>query len=374
MNFIKKNFVNYIGKKIERFILLEIIIKLMIKGRKFEQQINEKKQLVQILLLISAVISALKIEENLIWSFLLFILFLLVYYASLNSSKLKKKIRTINYLASFSSAFFSINFAFIFTNSFSKFSNLGFYDYLIMWFVYYFGMVYVLNKILTFKEEEGKIMEKIKKMIKRNIDLIFIAIIIFVIFLVVYLNRGLIFNGSQTSNLFLYVAMPIIGATIAPFIYNWVIYRFSKPKFKVHFKPTKGTTFIEEKVQEITLKSNSKKLIWLMLHNNGKVIKDNWFINVDFEKNFEPIDIDKTEFKNVDFKKKYSIQKEKYQVAHFNSNDFSPLFPYDETFIFPIVVITPKKEGIFNVSIAVRTGNHRGTFKHNLKIKIINDK
>lgn len=197
---------------------------------------------------------------------------------------------------------------------------------------------------------------------------IIIALIISVV-IFFFLKDYISSINLDEGNLFFYVAIPIILAILAPFINDWVNYRFTTPKIDIFFKPADGKTFKERKKQEIELKPNKEQLIWVMLHNNGRVIKDHWFVNVDFEKGFGPIDIEKTSFKDVDFVKEYSIQK-KYNVANFNSSDFSPLFPYDETFIFPIVVKTPKDEKEYAVRVTVRTGNHRNKLRHEMKIKI----
>ena len=178
--------------------------------------------------------------------------------------------------------------------------------------------------------------------------------------------------AMQTIIIFLTVitiAVTIIGSLLGPFLYNWYIYRFSTPKFSTHFKPAHHKSYKEIKQQEIKLKPNKQQLIWVMLHNNGKVIRDNWFCIIDFEKDFLPIPIEETKYKNVDFVKHYTVQK-KYNVAHFNSADFSPLIPYDETIIFPVVIKTPSRKNNYNVRVTVLTGNHRNKFIHNLSIII----
>ena len=106
-----------------------------------------------------------------------------------------------------------------------------------------------------------------------------------------------------------------------------------------------------------------------MLHNNGKVITDNWFCIIDFEKGFNLTPIEKTRYKDVDFVKHYTIQK-KYNAAHFNSADFSPIIPYDETVIFPVVIKTPSKLKKYPVRVTVLTGNHKNKFIHHLSIVI----
>jgi len=339
-------------------------------GRKFELSIDDKKKIIQVLLIVSAIISAFKIPDEIIWIFMLFILFSLIYYVFLFSDKIRENIQTMNFITVFVSSLFSLNFTLIFTISYIKYVKGDLISAYLIAYTYYFGLTYIMYKILSFKGEEGNKMKIIKKTLEKNKDIITISIVIIVIILILYLNKDFIFTQYPNLNLFFYVALPIIFAILSPFIKDWVSYRFSKPKFKIHFKPTIGTTYKEEPVQEIILLPNKQQLIWVMIHNNGKVIKDNWFVNVDFTDDFVPISIDETEFKDVDFKKKYTIQKEKYQVAHFNSNDFSPLFPYDETFIFPIVLKTPKTENEYDVSVAVRTGNHREKYTHSLKIKI----
>lgn len=196
-----------------------------------------------------------------------------------------------------------------------------------------------------------------------------IGIIIAIIVIIILLKDFFFETGSQGSNLFFYVAIPIIFTILAPFIYNWFSYRFSTPKFSVCFKPAIGKTYEEKHLQEIELVPDREQLVWIILRNEGKVIKENWFCNIDFEKGFMPIPIEETIFKDVDFQKKYTVQK-KYNVASFNSQNFSPLFPYDEDFYFPIVVKTSKDEKEYNVTVTVRTGNHRNKFRHTMKIKI----
>ena len=156
-----------------------------------------------------------------------------------------------------------------------------------------------------------------------------------------------------------------------PSLRDWLRYNYSTPDFSVHFKPTLGKTFEELKMQEIELSPNKEELVWVMLHNNGKVITDNWFCIIDFEKGFDLIPIEETQYSDVDFVKHYTIQ-EKYNAAHFNSTDFSPLIPYDETVIFPIALKTPNKLEKFPVRVTVLTGNHKNKFIHHLFIIINN--
>ena len=111
------------------------------------------------------------------------------------------------------------------------------------------------------------------------------------------------------------IILAFIGTIIGPLFYSWCVYNYSTPKFTAHFKPSIGKTYEEVKKQKIILIPNREQLIWIMLHNNGKIIKDHWFCIVDFDKNFEILPIDRTIFNNVDYVKKYSIQK-KYNVAH----------------------------------------------------------
>jgi hypothetical protein len=174
-------------------------------------------------------------------------------------------------------------------------------------------------------------------------------------------------------NLLYFVALPISATILAPFVYNWIMYRYSTPKLSAYFKPTLEMTYEEKKVQEIKLQPDKKQLVWVILHNNGKLIKDNWFCIIRFEKEFVPIPIETTKYAHVDFSKRYTVQK-KYNVAHFNSMDFSPLFPYNETMIFPVAVKTPKKPKKYKVNVTVFTGNHRNKFIHDLFISVIKSK
>lgn len=180
------------------------------------------------------------------------------------------------------------------------------------------------------------------------------------------------YSGENLNLQFSIFIATIIGLLLtigAPYGIDWYRYNFSKPNFSVHFKPTSGKTFIEKKLQEINILPNKKQLIWLMLHNNGKIIKDNWYCIVDFEKGFSIIPIEETKYKDVDFLKHYTIQK-KYNVAHYSSTDVSPLFPHNETYVFPMVVKTPKKEKYYNVNVTIFTGNHKNKFEHHLRVKI----
>jgi len=230
----------------------------------------------------------------------------------------------------------------------------------------------VIRKEWREKNEWNKVRWKMKKWMK---FLLIAVVIILIIVGLFYIFRGAIGLDSENgADLFFYVALPIIvtiiGTYSAPFFYNWYVYRFSKPKFRAHFKPANGKTFIERKVQEIELKPNKEQLVWVMIHNNGPVIKDNWFVNIDFEKGFNPVLIENTTFDGVDFQKRYTIQ-QKYNVAHFNSVHFSPLIPHDDTIIFPVVVKTPKEKKIYNLTLRVVTGDYSQEFRHEMKIKIL---
>jgi len=177
-------------------------------------------------------------------------------------------------------------------------------------------------------------------------------------------------SASQQQTIIIVLTLiSILVGLLFPIIKNWGSYRFSTPKFSVHFKQAYYNSYKETKLQEIKLQHNKQQLVWVMLHNDGKVIKHNWFCIIDFEKDFLPIPIESTKYKDVDYAKHYTVQK-KYNAAHFNSTDFSPLFPYNETMIFPIVVKTPNDKGKYNVKITVFTGNHRNKFVHEMKIII----
>lgn len=239
----------------------------------------------------------------------------------------------------------------------------------------------LLDKIIGGEDNSNVIRKEWKENIKKTrgkfimsswmkwLIAVIIGIVVITVFIIISREAGEN-NFEEGKNLFLYVALPIIIAYSTPFFYNWFVYRFSKPNFTAHLKPADGKTFIERKAQEIELEPNKEQLIWVMLHNNGKVIKDNWFVNIDFEKGFQPIKIENTSFKDVDFVKRYTIQ-QKYNVAHFNSVDFSPLIPHDETIIFPVIIKTPKEKKIYKVSITVKTGDYSKRFSHNMKIKIL---
>ena len=131
-----------------------------------------------------------------------------------------------------------------------------------------------------------------------------IALIIFIVIIIYYFEDTILDSLKSNINLLLYVALPIIAALSAPFIYSWVSYSFTKPKFSVYFKPTTGKTFEEKKVQEINLFSDKQQLVWVILKNEGKTIKDNWFCEMYFGEIFSLIPIEKTRYKDVDFQKK----------------------------------------------------------------------
>jgi len=182
------------------------------------------------------------------------------------------------------------------------------------------------------------------------------------------LNSAYIDSTLHIQYLYIFVAIIVmIGTITGPQIIDFLRYNCSTPNFSVYFKPTIGKNFEEKKVQEIQLFPDKEQLVWVILHNDGKVIKDNWYCIIDFEKDFVITPIENTNFKDVDFVKHYTIQK-KYNAAHFNSIDISPLFPHNETFLFPIAVKTPKKSGNYNVQITVFTGNHKNKFTYNLAV------
>jgi len=201
--------------------------------------------------------------------------------------------------------------------------------------------------------------------------LLYACVIVALIYLLILMTiKAQLFFIPDIEWEYVLLLLAIIATFSAPFVYNSIIYHFTKPRFKIHFKPTRRKSFEEIKLQRLELQPNRQQLVWVMIHNDGRVITEGWYCLFGYPRNFKPIQIKDTRFRDVDFIKEYTIQK-KYSSFHFKSTDFSPLFPHNETFVFPMVIKTPNAKGDYVVEVSVFTGNHKIKFYKELSINIV---
>jgi hypothetical protein len=139
---------------------------------------------------------------------------------------------------------------------------------------------------------------------------------------------------------------------------------------------TKAHLFIDFAVDQIEvfrptidIDANSEHLIYTRIYNTGFSTLKNAMVLIYFGKGFQIVASGDPRYDNIDFRKDFSVQKNNCGVGFLPTKNFQTL-PPQEWFLFPVIVITPKKQEVPRIEIQLSSENSWGMTKYAASISV----